>query len=379
MAQHLFISYVREDFKVIDRLALQLETYGLNVWLDKEKIAPGVRWRDAIRQAISSGNLFLACFSAASAARDRGFMNEELTLAIDELRQRPTNRTWFVPVILPGGTVPARSISGVETLRDLQWIDLGNDWDVGVSAIAEIAFTHGTPAKRTKRMTMEHARELIAALAPSDFADLAAGKQLIAKAILNSSTEEEFVVVLRRDFHLLSTSEQVDVVKGAFADPSAVFGPLRRLISELPQEARGQILPSADDAEAYLFNKGILCEWRQLLAGDVAQRQRLYAFFRTPTMLKLLEGPEGLFVYEEIISIAVDAGAPLDEVRSALVPLVGEERIDALATELVGKLLKSGQFERAIEKSLAQMKLEAQRKLKLLAMLSDLSDDPKVP
>src|SRR5947209_3727571 len=113
MSQHLFVSYVREDFKVVQRLALQLETYGLNIWLDKEKIEPGMRWRDAVRQAICNGNLFLACFSPASAARDRGFMNEELTLAIDELRQRPTDRTWFVPLILPGGAVPARSISNV--------------------------------------------------------------------------------------------------------------------------------------------------------------------------------------------------------------------------------------------------------------------------
>lgn len=372
MAQHIFVSYVREDMKIVERLALQLEAYGLSVWLDREKIAPGVRWRDAIRQAISSGDLFLACFSAASAARERAFMNEELTLAIDELRQRPSDRTWFVPAILPGGAVPPRSISNFETLRDLQWADLVTDWDAGVSAIAEITFAYGHRPKIARRMTMEHAREVIAGLDPTELAKLSPGSQLIAKALLSSSTEEEFVVTLRKDFYLLSRAEQLHVVKGAFADPSAVFGPLRRLISELPEEARRQILPGTDDSEAYLLDMSTLSEWRRLLAGDVAQRQQLYAFFETPAMRALLEGSDGVFVYEEIISIAVDGGAPLDEVRSALIPLVGEERIDALATDLIGKLLKSGQFERAVEKSLAQMKLETQRRHRLLAMLNKL-------
>src|ERR1041385_3515428 len=114
MARHIFISYVREDFKTVDRLSIQLESYGLSVWLDREMIAPGVRWRDAIRHAIRSGDLFLACFSPAYAARERAFMNEELTLAIDELRLRPVDRTWFIPVLLGGGTVPPRSISSLD-------------------------------------------------------------------------------------------------------------------------------------------------------------------------------------------------------------------------------------------------------------------------
>jgi hypothetical protein len=372
MARHIFISYVREDFKTVDRLSIQLESYGLSVWLDREMIAPGVRWRDAIRHAIRSGDLFLACFSPAYAARERAFMNEELTLAIDELRLRPVDRTWFIPVLLGGGTVPPRSISSLETLHDLQWIDLGADWDAGVGAIAEIAFAHGHRAKKSKRMTMEHARELIGGLDSMEFADLSAGKQLFAKALLNSSTDDEFVVALRKGFHLLSRTQQIAIVKAAFADPSAVFGPLRRLIDELPEEAKQQVLPSVEDSAAYVFNRNMLTDWRRLFAGDAEQRQQLYAFFRTPTMLALLSGPEGVFAYEEIISIAVDAGAPLDEVRAQLFPLVGEERIDALATELIGKFLRSGQFERAVEKSLAQMKLETQRRQRFLDMLQKL-------
>jgi hypothetical protein len=63
-------------------------------------------------------------------------MNEELTLAIDELRQRPTERAWFIPVLLSECQVPARNIGAGETLRDIQWVELYRDWEEGIARIA---------------------------------------------------------------------------------------------------------------------------------------------------------------------------------------------------------------------------------------------------
>jgi TIR domain len=139
MSGHVFISYVRDNKDLVTRLASDLRRYGVEVWLDRERITPGQRWRDAIRVAISSGGLFLACFSREYAEREHSYMNEELTVAIDELRQRPTDRTWFVPVLLSQGYVPDRAIGAGETLRDLQWIDLDNDWNSGVASIVRVA------------------------------------------------------------------------------------------------------------------------------------------------------------------------------------------------------------------------------------------------
>jgi hypothetical protein len=61
----------------------------------QKKIEPGARWPDAIKNAIRDGKFFLACFSREFNERDRSYMNEELTLAIDELRERPSSRSWF--------------------------------------------------------------------------------------------------------------------------------------------------------------------------------------------------------------------------------------------------------------------------------------------
>ena len=63
-------------------------------------------------------------------------MNEELTLAIEELRQRPSDRAWFIPVLLSECEVPARGIGAGETLADIQWVELYRDWEPGIIRIA---------------------------------------------------------------------------------------------------------------------------------------------------------------------------------------------------------------------------------------------------
>ena len=49
---HVFISYVHQKRDVVDRLAKELRNRGVTVWLDRDDIEPGARWRDAIKKAI---------------------------------------------------------------------------------------------------------------------------------------------------------------------------------------------------------------------------------------------------------------------------------------------------------------------------------------
>jgi len=150
LMSHVFISYVREDALRVDQLAQDLKRAGVEVWLDREQIRAGQRWRDAIRNAIRSGALFVACFSRASARREKTHMNEELVVAIEELRIRAADRAWFVPVRIDDGEVPARSIGGGETLQDLQWVDLAADWTTGVAAVALAAKESSGRAERDR-------------------------------------------------------------------------------------------------------------------------------------------------------------------------------------------------------------------------------------
>jgi hypothetical protein len=143
---HVFVSYVRENQTEVQRLAEALKRAGVEVWLDKSHLRPGERWKTAIRRAIQGGAYFIACFSPEYNQRNRTYMNEELLLAVEELRQRPIDRSWFIPVTLKGGEIPDRPIGPGETLKDIQWVDLETDFDGAiiqlVSVIAPLATTN---------------------------------------------------------------------------------------------------------------------------------------------------------------------------------------------------------------------------------------------
>jgi len=85
---HVFISYVRADADKVDRLALDLYRHGIDAWTDRD-LRPGQRWKFTIRQAIRQGAAFLACFSPEVFERDRTYMYEEITTAVEVLRETP--------------------------------------------------------------------------------------------------------------------------------------------------------------------------------------------------------------------------------------------------------------------------------------------------
>ena len=136
--QHVFISYVSENKKEVDRLYEVLMSYGIRAWLDQNDIPPGLRWKKEIRRAIQQGFYFIACFSREYHGRDKTYMNEELKTAIDELRQRSADRVWFVPIKLNECEIPDIDIGGGETLQDLQYVSLYEDWNAGIQRILNV-------------------------------------------------------------------------------------------------------------------------------------------------------------------------------------------------------------------------------------------------
>ena len=88
--------------------------------------------------AIADGDFFIACFSAEYQARDRSYMNEELILAVDELRKRPAGRSWFIPVLVTDSEIPDLEIGAGETLGSIQWIDLYANWERGITKLLSV-------------------------------------------------------------------------------------------------------------------------------------------------------------------------------------------------------------------------------------------------
>lgn len=146
---HAFISYVREDEEKVLLLADRLERNGIEVWLDKRNILPGDQWREAIRFAIQNGGFFLCCFSTSYLSRGRTYMNEELTLAIEELRLRPEEQRWFIPVRLSDCIVPDRPIGAGRRLADLQWIDLFKNEEENIATLVR-AMQEVAPSQRLR-------------------------------------------------------------------------------------------------------------------------------------------------------------------------------------------------------------------------------------
>src|SRR5580700_6675401 len=122
---HAFISYVHEDSRKVDHLQRTLESAGIRVWRDIDDLWPGEDWRAKIREAISQGALvFIACFSKESVARSKSYQYEELTLAIEEIRKRSPEASWFIPVRLDDCEIPDLDIGTGKTLRSIQRADL---------------------------------------------------------------------------------------------------------------------------------------------------------------------------------------------------------------------------------------------------------------
>jgi|CXWL01.1.fsa_nt_gi HEAT repeat protein len=134
----VFISYVKDNFIEVQKLVEILKIYDIDVWLDRDRIRPGDRWENVVRRGISEGDFFIACFSSEYLSRSRTYMNVELTLAIEELRLRPTDRAWFIPVLLSNCDIPDRDIGGGSTLRSIHWVNLFENWDNGIQSILSV-------------------------------------------------------------------------------------------------------------------------------------------------------------------------------------------------------------------------------------------------
>ena len=138
----VFISYVRENADIVGKfhqeLKQELKPRGIEVWLDRHAIDPGARWKTEIRRAIRRGTFFIACFSEEYSRREKTYMNEELTIAIEVLRQFHAECIWFIPVKLNECEIPDLDIGRGETLQDLQSVALYEDWNRGIQRILDV-------------------------------------------------------------------------------------------------------------------------------------------------------------------------------------------------------------------------------------------------
>jgi small GTP-binding protein len=134
----VFISYIKENENEINVICDAFRNIGIDFFLDRNDIQVSERWEDSIRNEIRNGTFFLACFSREYNLKYISYINEELNLAIDELRLRSTDKSWFIPIKLNQCEIPNLSIGEGEFLSDIQWIDLSIELNRGLTQLARL-------------------------------------------------------------------------------------------------------------------------------------------------------------------------------------------------------------------------------------------------
>lgn len=115
----VFFSYSRADSDFVLRLAKDLRSQGIDLWIDQLDIAAGDRWDKSVEDALEAAPCLLVVLSPASVESHN--VMDEVSLAFDERKK-------IVPVIARACTIPFR-------LRRLQNIDFTADYDRGLEAV----------------------------------------------------------------------------------------------------------------------------------------------------------------------------------------------------------------------------------------------------
>jgi formylglycine-generating enzyme required for sulfatase activity len=135
----IFLAHASEDKPAVLVLHERLKQAGYKPWLDKKDLIPGQNWRSVIPKAIADSQLFIACLSQRSIAK-QGFVQREFKMALNQYADRPPNSIYLIPLRLDECDIPdLRQEEYGLNLRDLHWLDY---WEEDGFEQLERAITH---------------------------------------------------------------------------------------------------------------------------------------------------------------------------------------------------------------------------------------------
>lgn len=129
----VYISYTTEDAAAVARLKRELAAANIPVPVDANALDDELRWRPAVKQAIRTCGLFLACFSDRSVTTPR--TKTELELALE---QQPPGEAWLIVVKFGPCELPP-------DLKGLETVDLYERWEQGVERLVALAPNSAAP------------------------------------------------------------------------------------------------------------------------------------------------------------------------------------------------------------------------------------------
>ena len=115
----IFISYAREDYRVVRKLYDRLKAAGYKPWMDKVDLLAGAAFDKAIPKVLRESDLFIVCLSSNSVNK-RSFIQREINLALDILEEKLGDDLYIFPVRLDECVAPDR-------IAKFNWTDLFGD------------------------------------------------------------------------------------------------------------------------------------------------------------------------------------------------------------------------------------------------------------
>ena len=124
----VFLCHVSEDKPFVQAVANGLHANGIKTWFDRDDLRGGDRWDSKIRQTIAEEvDYFVVLQSASLRAKDVGYVNREIELALDRQQLYRSPRCFVIPAVID------HEDSRLAELRHLQSVDLSDQ--AGIDAL----------------------------------------------------------------------------------------------------------------------------------------------------------------------------------------------------------------------------------------------------
>jgi hypothetical protein len=112
----VFLCHSSGDKPIVRELYQKLVAEGwLDVWLDEEKLFPGMEWNLEIEKAVEAADAIIVCLSSNSVTKE-GYVQRELKIALDVALDKPEGTIFVIPLRLDNCEPPRR-------LRGWQYAD----------------------------------------------------------------------------------------------------------------------------------------------------------------------------------------------------------------------------------------------------------------
>ena len=118
----IFLAHASEDKEVIRTIYKQLNSNGIEPWLDEKDIPIGSNWDTEIRNAIKKSRFLLALLSNQSTTKD-GYIQREFKRALDIMEEKASGNIYLIPALLDDVPIPDIRMNNI-ALSDFQAVKL---------------------------------------------------------------------------------------------------------------------------------------------------------------------------------------------------------------------------------------------------------------